>query len=50
MYRTFNMGMGYAYIVPESSVACVLQEVIGAKVVGQIIKEPGAWLGDLEIT
>jgi len=50
MYRTFNMGMGYAYIVPESSVACVLQEVKGAKVVGAVTDQPGAWLGDLEIT
>jgi phosphoribosylformylglycinamidine cyclo-ligase len=50
MYRTFNMGMGYAYITPESSVGCVLQEVKDAKVVGEIRKKPGAWLGDLEIT
>jgi len=50
MYRTFNMGMGYAYITPESSVRCVLQEVNDAKVVGEIRRRPGAWLGDLEIT
>jgi phosphoribosylformylglycinamidine cyclo-ligase len=50
MYRTFNMGMGYAYITPESSVRCVLQEVKDAKVVGEIRRRPGAWLGDLEIT
>jgi len=50
MYRTFNMGMGYAYVVPESSVPCVLREVNDAKVVGTIFQEPGAWLGDLEIT
>jgi len=50
MYRTFNMGMGYAYIIPKSSVKCVLQEVKDAKVVGEIRREPGAWLGDLEIT
>jgi len=50
MYRTFNMGMGYAYIVPEASVRCVLKEVIGAKVVGEIIQDTGAWLGDQEIT
>jgi phosphoribosylformylglycinamidine cyclo-ligase len=50
MYRTFNMGMGYAYITPESSVRCVLQEEKDAKVVGETRREPGAWLGDLEIT
>ena len=50
MYRTFNMGMGYAFITPESSVGCVLQELQDAKVVGEIRREPGAWLGDLEIT
>jgi phosphoribosylformylglycinamidine cyclo-ligase len=50
MYRTFNMGMGYAYVVPEKSVACVLKMVKGAKVVGEVVREPGAWLGKLEIT
>jgi phosphoribosylformylglycinamidine cyclo-ligase len=50
MYRTFNMGMGYAYIVPDKSVSRVLGMVKGAKVVGTITEEPGALLGDLEIT
>lgn len=50
MYRTFNMGMGYAYVVPKASVPCVLKMVKGAQVVGEVVKEPGAWLGDLEIT
>jgi phosphoribosylformylglycinamidine cyclo-ligase len=50
MYRTFNMGMGYAFIVPEKSVACVTKMVKGAQVVGTIVEEPGAFLGDLEIT
>ena len=50
MYRTFNMGMGYAYVVPEESVACVLKMVKGAQVVGEVVREPGAWLGDMEIT
>jgi phosphoribosylformylglycinamidine cyclo-ligase len=50
MYRTFNMGMGYAYIVPKASVRGVVEEVTGAQVVGEIIQKPGAWLGDLEIT
>jgi len=50
MYRTFNMGMGYAYIVPSASVTCVQNLVKGVKVVGEIIEEPGAWLRDTEIT
>jgi phosphoribosylformylglycinamidine cyclo-ligase len=50
MYRTFNMGMGYAYVVPKSSVSCVLQEINDAKVVGEIRHEHGVWLGNLEIT
>ena len=49
MYRTFNMGMGFAYVVPEKSVACVLKMVKGARVVGKVVKEPGAFLGNLEI-
>jgi len=50
MYRTFNMGMGFAYVVPKPSVDCVIREAAGAKVVGEIRRKPGAWLGDLEIT
>jgi len=49
MYRTFNMGMGFAYVVPDKSVACVQKLVKGAQLVGKVVKEPGAWLGDLEI-
>jgi phosphoribosylformylglycinamidine cyclo-ligase len=49
MYRTFNMGMGFAYVVPKKSVASVLQMVKGSQVVGKVITEPGAFLGDLEI-
>ncbi len=50
MYRTFNMGMGYAYVVPEKSVACITKMIKGAQVVGSVVKEPGAFLGELEIT
>ena len=50
MYRTFNMGMGFAYVVPKKSVPCVLETVKGAQVVGTIIRDPGAWLGKIEIT
>ncbi len=41
--------MGFAYVVPETSAACVQKMVNGAKVVGKVVKEPGAFLGDLEI-
>ena len=50
MYRTFNMGMGYAYVVPKASVPCVLKMVPGAQVVGEVMKESGAFLGEMEIT
>jgi len=50
MYRTFNMGMGYAYVVPKTSVSTVLNMAKGAQVVGKVVKEPGAWLGEMEIT
>jgi phosphoribosylformylglycinamidine cyclo-ligase len=50
MYRTFNMGMGYSFIVPKESAACVMKVIPGAQVVGEIVKEPGVWLWDIEIT
>jgi phosphoribosylformylglycinamidine cyclo-ligase len=49
MYRTFNMGMGFAYVVPEASVTCVQKMVKGVQVVGKVIEKPGAFLEDLEI-
>ena len=50
MYRTFNMGMGYAYVVPPESVDAVTKLVDGARVVGEVIEKPGAWLGDVQVT
>jgi phosphoribosylformylglycinamidine cyclo-ligase len=50
MYRTFNMGMGYAYIVPAKSITGLKDIVTGAKVIGEITEEAGVWLGDIEIT
>jgi phosphoribosylformylglycinamidine cyclo-ligase len=49
MYRTFNMGMGFAYVVPKDSVAGIQNAVKGSKIVGEITGEPGAWLRDIEI-
>jgi phosphoribosylformylglycinamidine cyclo-ligase len=50
MYRTFNMGMGYAYVVPPESVDAVTKLVDGARVVGEVIEKPGAWLGDVQVS
>ncbi|WP_321506172.1 phosphoribosylformylglycinamidine cyclo-ligase [uncultured Methanoregula sp.] len=50
MYRTFNMGMGYAYVVPKKSVPGILKMVKGAQVVGEVVQDPGAWIGRIEIT
>jgi phosphoribosylformylglycinamidine cyclo-ligase len=44
MYRTFNMGMGYAYIVPRESVTMITSMVPGSAVVGQVTEEPGILL------
>lgn len=44
MYRTFNMGMGYVFVVPESEAEKVLKIVPDAKVVGKIREEEGIWL------
>jgi len=41
MYRTFNMGMGYAYIVPEESVPKVIHLVPDGRVVGECVESPG---------
>jgi phosphoribosylformylglycinamidine cyclo-ligase len=49
MYRTFNMGMGYAYVVPESSVKTVLSLVPGAAAVGEIVSGSGVRMNGLEI-
>jgi phosphoribosylformylglycinamidine cyclo-ligase len=46
MYRTFNMGMGYAYIVAPGRAGDVIQEVPGAKVVGEVTGQPGVRLHD----
>jgi phosphoribosylformylglycinamidine cyclo-ligase len=49
MYRTFNMGMGFAMIVPEHEADAVAGEVPGAKVVGMCTAEPGVRLGGRRI-
>ena len=49
LYRTFNMGMGYVYVVPEASLAAVLATVPDARVVGEVIDGPGVWVEGIEI-
>jgi phosphoribosylformylglycinamidine cyclo-ligase len=49
LYRTFNMGMGFAFIVPETSVPKILAMVNGAKIVGHVIPEHKVLLKGVEI-
>ena len=49
MYRTFNMGMGYAFVVPPGSADTVQSIVPGARVVGKVTEEPGVWLRGVDI-
>jgi len=50
LYRTFNMGMGFAFVVPKESVKTVLSMVKGSKVVGHVIEEHKVTLKGVEIT
>ncbi|MDO9538468.1 MAG: phosphoribosylformylglycinamidine cyclo-ligase [Methanocalculus sp.] len=49
LYRTFNMGMGYAFIVPEISVETIMEMIPGARVVGRVVEKRGVWLKGREI-
>jgi phosphoribosylformylglycinamidine cyclo-ligase len=49
LYRTFNMGMGFAFIVPEASVAKIIAMVDDTKVVGHVIPEHKILLREVEI-
>ncbi len=49
LYRTFNMGMGFAFIVPKESVETVLSMVEGSKVVGCVIEEHKVTLKGVEV-
>lgn len=44
MYRTFNMGMGFAFIAPEKSYPVVKEILPEAAVVGSINRERGIWV------
>jgi phosphoribosylformylglycinamidine cyclo-ligase len=47
MYRTFNMGMGYAIIAPEENIPDIVREVPDASVVGSIVRDPGISLNGI---
>lgn len=47
MYRTFNMGMGYAFIAPEENLPEIVAEVPDAAVVGSITRDPGIRLNGI---
>jgi phosphoribosylformylglycinamidine cyclo-ligase len=49
MYRTFNMGMGFAYILPEEEAGKVRGLIPGSRVVGEIVKAPGIRVEGLPI-
>jgi phosphoribosylformylglycinamidine cyclo-ligase len=49
MYRTFNMGMGYAFVAPAESVDCIRSVLPDARVVGEVTDLPGVRLKEIEI-
>ena len=49
LYRTFNMGMGYAFVAPSSSLEAIQKVFPDAQKVGEVTEEPGIFLRDLEI-
>jgi phosphoribosylformylglycinamidine cyclo-ligase len=49
MYRTFNMGMGFAYILPEEDAGEVLKLIPESRVVGEMVKGSGIRVKGLPI-
>ena len=49
MYRTFNMGMGFAYIQPEDGAGVIQKLIPGSRIVGEIVKETGIRIKGLSI-
>ncbi len=39
MYRTFNMGMGFAYILPDERAGELQKLIPGSRVVGEVVRE-----------
>jgi phosphoribosylformylglycinamidine cyclo-ligase len=49
MYRTFNMGMGFAYILPEEGAGEVRKLIPESRIVGEIVRETGIRIKGLSI-
>ncbi|MDD1664973.1 MAG: phosphoribosylformylglycinamidine cyclo-ligase [Methanomicrobiales archaeon] len=49
MYRTFNMGMGFAYILPKDGAGEIQKLIPGSHVVGEIVKEAGIRVKGLSV-
>jgi phosphoribosylformylglycinamidine cyclo-ligase len=49
MYRTFNMGMGFAYILPEEGAGEVRKLIPESRIVGEIGRETGIRIKGLSI-
>lgn len=49
MYQTFNMGMGYAIVAPESEASGIVRDLrpLHARVVGEVGRGRGVTLPDL---
>jgi phosphoribosylformylglycinamidine cyclo-ligase len=50
MYRTFNMGLGYVFITAPETASAVTAIVPDARVVGEVVAEPGVLLEETEIS
>jgi phosphoribosylformylglycinamidine cyclo-ligase len=50
MYRTFNMGMGFAYILPDEDAGEIRRLIPGSRVVGEIVKGAGITVKGLSIS
>lgn len=50
MYRTFNMGMGYAFVVPDGAEEPILSKIRGSRVVGSIMPDQGVRLKGVPIS
>ncbi|HTY52928.1 MAG TPA: phosphoribosylformylglycinamidine cyclo-ligase [Methanomicrobiales archaeon] len=50
MYRTFNMGMGFAYVLTEDEAGVVRKLIPGSRVVGEIVKEAGVTVKGLTVS
>jgi len=48
MYRTFNMGIGFAIILPKDE-AKRISKVIDGKIIGYVEKGEGVWVKDLRV-